>query len=93
MLVLAAIVAFGFSGAAMAEGMNGSSPPTQIGNIANGNDYQPTPSEVVPREEAAGIALPGEREKAISQDLDRMDADLLRSEGLSTKSVPKMMND
>ncbi|MEA2737389.1 MAG: hypothetical protein QOH05_696 [Acetobacteraceae bacterium] len=74
-------------------GMAYGAPPTEIGNRANGFSYQPTPSEVVPRERSAGVQPSAAREKAENQDLERMDADLLREEGLSTKSVPNLTAD
>ncbi len=89
-VLLAAIVALGLSGVAMAQATNGGAPPRRIDNIANGNDYQPTRGEVVPREKAAGIAPTGTQERTINNEVGRIDSELLRSEGLSTKSVPKL---
>lgn len=71
---------------AMAQG----APPAQIGNRANGRDYQPTPAQVAPREKAAGVLPSPDKQKAVNGDLERMDKDLLRQEGLDTKSVPKL---
>jgi len=76
--------------AAMAQNSGGSSVPLEEGNRANGFDYQPTPSEVVPREKAAGILPPAAQQKATDKTLEQLDKNLLRDEGLSTKSVPKM---
>ena len=67
---------------------NNSSVPRRIGNEANGFNYQPTPAEVVPRERAEGIAPSPDQQKRLDDELFRTDADLLKSEGLSTSSVP-----
>ena len=88
--LFAIIALLGLATAAAAETAGGGSVPAQIGNRANGRDYQPTPQEVAPREKAAGIQPPASQERANSQDLDRIDRNLLQSEGLGTKSVPNM---
>jgi hypothetical protein len=85
-LMVAATVALGLATTAMAQ----NSVPTEIGNRANGLSYQPTPSEVLPREKAAGLLPSTTQRDATSQELERMDRDLLREEGLSTKSVPNL---
>jgi hypothetical protein len=90
--VLAVIAILCLAGPAMAQGAGGGSVPTEIGNRANGLDYQPTPSEVIPREKAAGIEPSVARERAANEDLARIDKDLLLSEGISTESVPKLTN-
>jgi hypothetical protein len=87
------IAVFGFVGGAMAQGADGGSPPREIGNRANGYDYQPTPNEVGPREKAAGVVPPPAQQQAEDQDLARIDKHLLESEGLSTSSVPKLTKD
>jgi hypothetical protein len=74
--------------AAAAQASDNFSVPRRIGNEANGFDYQPTPAEVVPLERAAGIAPSPEQQKRIDDELFGTNADLLRSEGLSTSSVP-----
>jgi hypothetical protein len=85
------IAVLSFAGAAMAQGGGGGgSPPREIGNRANGYDYQPTPSELAPREKAAGIVPLPAQQRAENQELDSIDKQLLQSEGLSTKSVPKL---
>lgn len=76
--------------AAMAQALGGTPAPAAEGNRANGLDYQPTPSEVVPREKAAGIQPPAAQQKANDQLLERLDKNLLHGEGLSTESVPKL---
>jgi len=88
--VFTMIAVLSFAGAAMAQGAETGSPPKEIGNRANGYDYQPTPSELAPREKAAGIVPPAAQQRAENQELDRIDKELLQSEGLSTKSVPKL---
>lgn len=65
-------------------------PPPVIGNRANGKDYQPTPSVVIPREKATGVLPPPSQEKATDQELERIDKTLLREQGMSTKSVPDL---
>jgi hypothetical protein len=64
--------------------------PAELGNRANGRDYQPTPAEVGPRERAAGIQPPAARQRANNRDLERIDKQALQEEGKSTNSVPKM---
>lgn len=62
--------------------------PTAIGNRANGNDYQPTPGEVILREKAAGITPSTTQENQANKELWQLDAGLLKTEGLSDRSVP-----
>lgn len=90
--LFAVIALFGLVGEVAAQTAGGNSAPAEIGNRANGRDYQPTPQEVAPREKAAGIQPPAAQERADSRDLDRIDRNLLRSEGLSTKSAPNTAN-
>jgi hypothetical protein len=78
---------------AMAQTTGGNSPPPTSGNRANGLNYQPTPGEVVPRERSAGVQAPPAKQQETNQDLERMDKNLMRSEGLGTQSVPKMTKD
>lgn len=92
MQLLAVIAVVGSTVGAMAQDANSGSPPREIGNRANGYDYEPTPGEVVPREKAAGVRPSAEQQRTTSQELQKMDKSLLRSEGLSTKSVPNMTN-
>lgn len=84
------IAALLVAGTAMAQSPGGSSVPREIGNRANGFDYQPTPGEVGPREKSAGVQLPAAQRNATDQELEQMDKNLLREQGLSTKSVPNM---
>jgi|ERR1700722_18150324 hypothetical protein len=89
--IFTVIAVFSFASGALAQGGGGNgSPPREIGNRANGYDYQPTPSELAPREKAAGIVPPPAQQRAENQELDSLDKQLLQSEGLSTKSVPKI---
>jgi hypothetical protein len=90
--LLAAIAILALSSPVLAHGTDNGPIPRHIANIANGFDYQPTPSEVAPREREAGIEPSADQQRAIDQELGNMDADLLRSEGLSTRSVPNMTN-
>ena len=52
--------------------------PREIGNRANGFSYQPTPSEVGPREQQAGIKPSTSQERATDVDLERMYNSLMR---------------
>jgi hypothetical protein len=76
------------TGAAIARPTNGNSIPSEIGNRANGFDYQPTPCEVYPRELSAGLWPSKIRLAQEDRTLAELDRSLLRSEGLSTDSVP-----
>lgn len=62
--------------------------PAANGNRANGLNYQPTPGQVAPREKAAGVAPSRTQRQQTDQALWNRDARLLKSQGLSTKSVP-----
>jgi hypothetical protein len=62
--------------------------PYEIGNRAHGFSYQPTQSEVRPREAAAGLRPSSVRKKATDQTLQQLDRDLLRHEGLQPRTVP-----
>ena len=78
--IITVIAVFSFASGALAQG--GASPPKEIGNRANGNDYQPTPSELAPREKAAGIVPPPSQQRAENQRiLDSIDKQLLQSGG------------
>ena len=82
--------AFLFTTAASAQNAGAPSVRLEDGNRANGFDYQPKPSEVVPRERAADILPPAAQQKATDRTLEQIDKNLLRDEGASTKSVPNM---
>lgn len=90
LLSLTAAAVLCLTSAAMAQSAGNGSVPSAIGNRANGRDYQPTPSEVVPREKAAGLRPSDAQQQATDQQLEKTDRQLLRSEGLSTKSVPNI---
>jgi hypothetical protein len=74
-------------GAATAQGPAGDTVPREIGNRSHGFDFQPTPSEVVPRETLAGVRPSKAQEDATDQDLQALDQSLLRNEGLN-RNVP-----
>ena len=76
----------------LAQDTGAASPPRAIGNQANGLSYQPTPSEVAPRERAAGIQQNKDDEAAKNRDLEAIGKDALRGVGQNTESVPKMTN-
>ena len=86
--LLAMLLALGISTAATAENPPNSI-PADIGNRANGRDYQPTPKEVSPREKAEGVEQSPSSHRATNQELWELDKNLLKTEGLSTKSVPQ----
>jgi hypothetical protein len=90
MTLLVAVATFCFMGAAAAQTAGDGSVPRSIGNRANGFDYQPTQGEVVQREQAAGVRPSSASQQATDQELENIDRNLLREEGLSTSSVPKM---
>jgi hypothetical protein len=89
MQVVAMIAVFSLAGTAAAQDATNGSPPKEIGNRANGYDYQPTPNEIRPREKAAGILPSTAQQQAEDRELARIDKHLLESEGLSTSSAPK----
>jgi hypothetical protein len=90
---MAMVAVFGLTGTAIAQNTDENSIPREIGNRANGKSYQPTPAEVHPREKAVDIRPSQQQEQAEDKELHHLDKSLLRSEGLSTKSVPNMTND
>jgi hypothetical protein len=86
--VFAAVWMMCLSSFAVAQSASSSSVPANIGNRANGFSYQPTPSEVIGPEVSAGVRSSNAQQEATGRELADMDRSLLRSEGLSTKSVP-----
>ncbi len=90
---IALIAVFGLASTAIAQNADENSIPREIGNRANGKSYQPTPAEVAPREKAAHILPPAQQDRAEDKELRHLDKKLLRSEGLSTESVPTITND
>jgi hypothetical protein len=81
---------FCLMGAAVAQSVDDPAIPRGIGNHANGFDYQPTPREVIPREKATGVRPSAISQEKTNRELEEMDRDLLRKEGLGTSSVPAM---
>ena len=86
--ILFAVMALAVAGGSAVAQTKDSSVPSQIGNRANGLSYQPTPGQVGPREQAAGVAPRAQQQQRTNDDLFRMDAQSLKSEGLSPNSVP-----
>jgi hypothetical protein len=60
------------------------------GNHENGNVYQPTPTQVLPLERREGVAATQSQATESGRTLETIDRDLLRSDGVSTSSVPNM---
>jgi hypothetical protein len=85
---LAAICLVCMTGAALAQQQDRSSVPHEIGNRANGFNYQPSPGEVVGREERVGVRPSRAQLEKMDQTLESIDFSLLRDEGLSERSVP-----
>jgi hypothetical protein len=56
----------------------GAAQPARIGNIWNGLPHQPTESEVLNAERAAGVAPTDAQARHQQQELDRMSRNLLR---------------
>jgi hypothetical protein len=86
---IAATAAMGLVNIAAAQTAAQDTIPHRIGNRANGFSYQPTPSEVVPREQAAGVRPSVTTQDATNQELEVLDRDLLRKEGDGSSSIPK----
>jgi len=84
------LVAASLGGMAEAQTATGNAVPAEIGNRANGKDYQPTPNGVAPREQAAGVLPDVAHEQAQNRAVERIDKDALHSVGASTQSVPHM---
>jgi hypothetical protein len=76
------------TGGVMAQHQEHISVPHEIGNRANGFSYQPTPSEVVPREALSGARPSKAQLDATDWTLESIDRSLLRNEGLSERDVP-----
>ena len=91
-IAICASTAGAFVPGAFAQSSNTSNVPAAIGNRANGLSYQPTPNEVEPREKAAGLAPEAAQQRRINDELWRLDAQALKREGLSAKSVPNNPN-
>jgi hypothetical protein len=78
--------------AAVAQGADGSAVPREIANCVNHFCYQPTPSEVIPREVSSGVRPSRAQQVAEGRTLQAIDRSLLREEGLSDKSVPAFIS-
>ena len=76
------------AGVATAQPADGNSIPSKIGNRANGLNYQPTPSELYPREALAGVWPSKVRQAPTDRTLEKLDRTLLNNERLSMGSVP-----
>ena len=63
--------------------------PREIGNRANGFSYQPTPGEVGPREEAAGVQPPEAQRNATDADLEPMYNTLMRDYPQDQTKAPR----
>jgi hypothetical protein len=87
--IVVAVVAIGFSGSAIGQTRGTDAMvPQVIGNRANGFSYQPRPSEVYPREVAAGVRPSPAAQTATDHALAELATELLRSEGKDVSSVP-----
>jgi hypothetical protein len=76
--LLAIPVAALLTGGMAPQGPGNTSVPREIGNRANGFSYQPTPSEVIPRERAAGVRPSAAQQAATDRELQRIARDLGR---------------
>jgi hypothetical protein len=54
--------------------------PSVIGNRANGLSYQPTQSEVVPREQNAGVAQSPQHARQADAEVERLNRELQNKE-------------
>jgi hypothetical protein len=86
--LLALICIICMTGTTVAQRMNGTAIPREIGNRANGFNYQPSPVEVVPREISAGVRPSKARQAATDRTLESIDRTLLRDEGLNERDAP-----
>jgi hypothetical protein len=59
------------------------------GNVQNGLNYQPTQGEVGERERAAGVAPSTERERALDAEMEEINRQLLRNEGVMPNNTPQ----
>lgn len=87
-VVLAMICAVCITDPSVARSSRDASIPHEIGNRAHGFSYQPTPGEVRPREAAAGLRPSLSQEAGTNRQLQQIDRDLLRDEGLPPRTVP-----
>jgi hypothetical protein len=57
-------------------------PPARIGNVWNGTAHEPDPLVVASQERRSSIALPPQREKAETDEVESLYERLVRDEGL-----------
>jgi len=88
--IVIVVAVIGFAAPALAQTAPTPSAPAEIGNRANGKDYQPTPNEVVPREQSAGVLPNVAHQQAENKAVEQIDRDALKKVGQSTQSVPDM---
>jgi hypothetical protein len=79
--------------AAKAQPVDVTSPPRMIGNRTNGFSYQPSPGEVRPKEQIAGVRQSRAHQALTDQTLMTLDRTLLQDEGLSVSNVPAFRPD
>jgi hypothetical protein len=70
--LLAVTVAVVLTGGMTPQGTGNTSVPTEIGNRAHGFSYQPTRSQVIPRERAAGVRPSAAQQAATDQELQQI---------------------
>jgi hypothetical protein len=85
---LSAICLVCMTGATLAQQLDLTPAPFEIGNRANRFYYQPTPGEVVTIKERVGVRPSRAQFEAMDQTLESIDFSLLRDEGLSERNVP-----
>jgi hypothetical protein len=85
---LAAICLVCMAASALAQQQDRTSVPYEIGNRANGFNYQPSPGEVVGKEERVGVRPSRAQFKTMDHTLESIDFSLLHDEGLSERNVP-----
>jgi hypothetical protein len=78
MTLLAAALTAVVSGGAFAQ----TAVATRAGNIWNGRDHEPVPSEVTRKEQATGIAPSAPRQQATTDEVETLYENLMRSEGV-----------
>lgn len=78
---------------AKAQQVNATSPPRMIGNRTNGFSYQPSPGEVRPKEQIAGVRPSRASQALTNQTLKTLDRTLLHDEGLRMSNVPAFVPD
>ncbi len=62
-------------------------PPPEIGNRANGLNYEPTPRQVIPKERQAGVLPPPAQRKANEAELNHIYRNLMHN-GQPNQSAP-----